>query len=320
MAPGENDDPAMIAVKAQMAQLRTQIVTAEQNIQELESKLAAYEVHDPNDSINEKRNAERMKTMQAEKAAKEEELALKKAEGDKLMAELEELRRVVGEAAAMEAQFNQTTKMLEDLQIGNAAKEQELKDSLRVRKLLHNQLEDLKGKIRVFCRIRPLSSKEVANGSTSIVNVTDDYTVTCETKQNQLKSFVYDTIFRPDAQQPEVFEDCLALVQSAVDGYNVCIFAYGQTGSGKTHTIQGDAKNPGITPRAMNEIFSVIGNMRSNYEAHVSCYMVELYLDRILDLLLPRNMATNPPPLNIKKDPKGMVTIPEVTTLPAPNS
>jgi len=70
----------------------------------------------------------------------------------------------------------------------------------------------------------------------------------------------------------------------------------------------------------MNEIFSVIGNMRSNYEAHVSCYMVELYLDRILDLLLPRNMATNPPPLNIKKDPKGMVTIPEVTTLPAPNS
>ena len=80
MAPGENDDPAMIAVKAQMAQLRTQIVTAEQNIQELESKLAAYEVHDPNDSINEKRNAERMKTMQAEKAAKEEELKTKESE------------------------------------------------------------------------------------------------------------------------------------------------------------------------------------------------------------------------------------------------
>lgn len=34
-----------------------------------------------------------------------------------------------------------------------------------------------------------------------------------------------------------MFEDTRHLVQSAIDGYNVCIFAYGQTGSGKTHTI-----------------------------------------------------------------------------------
>ena len=29
----------------------------------------------------------------------------------------------------------------------------------------------------------------------------------------------------------QVFEDTRHLVQSAVDGYNVCIFAYGQTGA-----------------------------------------------------------------------------------------
>lgn len=38
----------------------------------------------------------------------------------------------------------------------------------------------------------------------------------------------------------QVFEDTKHLVQSAVDGYNVCIFAYGQTGSGKTFTIYGE--------------------------------------------------------------------------------
>jgi hypothetical protein len=55
----------------------------------------------------------------------------------------------------------------------------------------------------------------------------------------------------------QVFEDTKHLVQSAVDGYNVCIFAYGQTGSGKTYTIYGDESGPGITPRGIHELFKV---------------------------------------------------------------
>jgi hypothetical protein len=38
-------------------------------------------------------------------------------------------------------------------------------------------------------------------------------------------------VFHPGCSQERVFEDTRHLVQSAVDGYNVCIFAYGQTGA-----------------------------------------------------------------------------------------
>lgn len=34
-------------------------------------------------------------------------------------------------------------------------------------------------------------------------------------------------------------EQLQGVVDTVVDGYNVCIFAYGQTGSGKTYTMEG---------------------------------------------------------------------------------
>jgi kinesin family member C1 len=47
------------------------------------------------------------------------------------------------------------------------------------------------------------------------------------------QEFAFDRVFSPNETQESVFNQMGDLVQSVLDGFNVCIFAYGQTGSGK---------------------------------------------------------------------------------------
>lgn len=53
-----------------------------------------------------------------------------------------------------------------------------------------------------------------------------------------------------------MFEEVSDLVQSALDGFKVCLFSYGQTGAGKTHTMQGSRsyEGQGIIPRAISKV------------------------------------------------------------------
>ena len=68
--------------------------------------------------------------------------------------------------------------------------------------------------------------------------------------------------------------------QSCLDGYNVCIFAYGQTGSGKTFTMTGSADMPGLTPRAITELYDGMAKNKA-CDSKVSAYFVELYNDQV---------------------------------------
>ena len=100
-----------------------------------------------------------------------------------------------------------------------------------------------------------------------------------------------------------------ALIQSALDGYNVTIMAYGQTGSGKTYTMLGSDSCPGIAPRSFQRIFEIIEEEKPRYEISVSAYMLELYNDKLIDLLKPNGYNEPTEKLEIKKDKKGSVYV-----------
>lgn len=164
-----------------------------------------------------------------------------------------------------------------------------------VRRTLHNELQELRGNIRVYCRIRP-ALKNLENSDTSLINVNefDDNSgvqsmeVTKIQNTAQVHEFKFDKIFDQQDTNVDVFKEVGQLVQSSLDGYNVCIFAYGQTGSGKTFTML----NPGdgIIPSTISHIFNWINKLKTKgWDYKVNCEFIEIYNENIVDLLRSDN-------------------------------
>ncbi|KAH9722685.1 kinesin-like protein KIN-14K [Citrus sinensis] len=105
---------------------------------------------------------------------------------------------------------------------------------------LFNEVQDLKGNIRVYCRIRPFLPGQTKKQPTiEYIGENGELIFANPSKPGKdgQRMFKFNKVFGPDATQAEVFSDTQPLIRSALDGYNVCIFAYGQTGSGKTYTM-----------------------------------------------------------------------------------
>ncbi|KAJ6430786.1 hypothetical protein OIU84_018323 [Salix udensis] len=177
------------------------------------------------------------------------------------------------------------------------------------RRQILNEFLDLKGNIRVFCRIRPITSGE-NSGHLRPVVASDSNKVVLKLMDSKSKSYTFDKVLHPDSSQDEVFTEVEPIIKSVLDGYNACIFAYGQTGTGKTFTMEGDGDTPGIVPRAMEALFKQA--VDSDHAFLISFSMLEIYMGNLKDLLVPKpTKATDPMPpcLSIQTDPTGGVEI-----------
>lgn len=78
------------------------------------------------------------------------------------------------------------------------------------------------------------------------------------------------------------------VVRGVIDGFNGTIFAYGQTGSGKSFTMEGIRGDPdlmGLIPRMFDFLFELIRQSDSDLEFHIKCSYLEIYMEKIMDLL-----------------------------------
>jgi len=217
-----------------------------------------------------------------------------------------ELGAAQGRAEAAESRIR-------DLETKNQILENLFRQEQEQRKRTHNMLLDLKGQIRVFCRIRPLlMPAEQADESATLrrdmfsVDVCRSLTSVDGLQRQERRAFQFDTVFGPSAQQEEVFREVQDLVQSAVDGYNVTIMAYGQTGAGKTHTMYGGrGEQRGVVPRTIDAIFKVTSKLDpGRFSPTVKSYLVELYKNDLVDLLAIGKGTPGSGKLDLRRDVK----------------
>ena len=162
------------------------------------------------------------------------------------------------------------------------------KKEMKLRKQYYNTIQELKGNIRVYCRVRPMSEMELQGGHSDIVTFPVEDELRIIDNLGKPRSFEFDNVYDPRSTQQQVFEDTCPLIDSVIDGYNVCIFAYGQTGSGKTHTMSGADVDRGINRRALDRLFECLKEREANEEASVNVSVLEIYNENIRDLLVPK--------------------------------
>ncbi|ROW15921.1 hypothetical protein VPNG_02513 [Cytospora leucostoma] len=201
------------------------------------------------------------------------------------------------------------TRMQDALTAADEARQKLIKEETE-RRALFNKYQELKGNIRVMCRVRPIL--ESSEGSVAELEYPDEKTsaqiqVKGPEEKNSLGKvstkaypFEFDRVFTPQVHNEEIFDEISQLVQSALDGYNVCIFCYGQTGSGKTYTM---SSPDGMIPRATKMIYETVNRLKEkSWSYTMEGSFVEVYNEELHDLLTSAKESDAKRKLEVRHD------------------
>jgi len=181
--------------------------------------------------------------------------------------------------------------------------------------------------IRVCLRLRPMNNFELSRRSTHCLSTQEPSGTSAgkipdkHAKGDTIKinsplegefHFLFDNVLPEDTSQLTVYQQVVApLATQTLEGFSCALIAYGQTGSGKTYTMMGGydhvgtkAPKPskeasahgeddtsGMIHRLMKDVFRLIRDSPPSVEYIVRCSFVEIYLEKVLDLLNPVNRS-----------------------------
>lgn len=163
--------------------------------------------------------------------------------------------------------------------------------------------------VKVAVRVRPFNSRELELNSELCLDMHQNTTTIKDITSGNTRDFTFDYSFwshdcfetSPEglyvatsdkyADQNFVFQKVgIEILDNAWQGYHCCLFAYGQTGAGKSYSMVGYGPNKGIVPISCEEIFTRIEkNNNPNKEFQIQFSMLEIYNEKIQDLLIPIN-------------------------------
>lgn len=208
-----------------------------------------------------------------------------------LRSECDQLRlQSVNEINSLQLQSREWATLADRAVAASRAETEHLREKLAaesaMRLKLLNELQDIRGTVRVYCRPKPGATKPILTIPTQDILIVNEH--------SRPVSFKFDRVFSPGTSQYEVFSELEEPIVSSLDGFNVTLLAFGQHGSGKTYSILGDRnldetgspslKSHGVQLQALQQLFTIAGHRKGRYKDSFSVTMVEVHNEKLFDL------------------------------------
>jgi kinesin family protein C2/C3 len=209
-----------------------------------------------------------------------------------LRSECDQLRlQSVDEINSLQLQSREWANLADRAVAASSAETEHLREKLAaesaMRLKLLNELQDIRGTVRVYCRPKPGATKPILTIPTQDILIVNE--------DSRPVSFKFDRVFSPGTSQYEVFSELEEPIVSSLDGFNVTLLAFGQHGSGKTYSILGDRnldetglpslQSHGVQLQALQQLFTIAGHRKGRYKDSFSVTMVEVHNEKLFDLV-----------------------------------